>query len=404
MSYQGINFVNQRLVPSDDGRLYQKIFNDGALYGCELSYSGAVLFLSPGFLMIGGREIELDAAEQIPINEAISGFAQLVISIDLTQTATKDSFNQISMGVRYAAAEDGFATLVQDDINGSGSRYEAQLALVSLGAGGITGIIDDMPQAAFRGAADGLNLKVVGGTEQPISPAENSVWVNTDTAINGYAFSADEPASPAEGMVWFATGTSSSAAMNVDKKNTVMIYPAGCKQYVSGNWVSKTARSYINGAWVEWVRYLYRAGDMDTGFVALGWIFGAGATARAPEIDYGVDSVVFTATTEQYGGRSGVAYFPNKVDLSQYSTLTADATLAGSISANNRPEGLYIWSEVGTGNYVSAAVARALFNGVGDKILTIDVSELSGEYYIGFGLRYENTPAETITVREVTLE
>ena len=248
-------------------------------------------------------------------------------------------------------------------------------------------------------------IQFYGYTFGGSSVKDNTIWVNTDTAINGYAFSADEPASPVEGIVWFQTGTVSGAAMNVDKKNMVMIYPNSCSQYISGEWVSKTAKTYLDGAWKDWKKYLYRAGDTDTGFVALGWIFGSGATARAPTIDYGADSVVFTATTEgQYGGRSGVAYFPNKVDLSQYSTLTADATLAGSIQEGHRPEGLYIWSEVGTGTYVSSAVASALFNGLGDKILTIDVSELSGEHYIGFGLRYESTPAETITLREVALE
>ena len=37
-----------------------------------------------------------------------------------------------------------------------------------------------------RGGGGGLNLKVVGGTTQPTNPRENTIWVNTTTAITGY--------------------------------------------------------------------------------------------------------------------------------------------------------------------------------------------------------------------------
>ena len=398
MSYQGINFANQRLVPSDDGRLYQKIFNDGALYGCELSYSGAVLFLTPGFLIIGGREIELDAAEQIPINEAISGFAQLVISIDLTQTATKDSFNQISMSVRYAAAEDGFATLVQDDINGSGSRYEAQLALVSLGAGGITGIIEDMPQAAFRGAADGLNHKVVGGTEQPISPAENTVWVNTDTAINGYAFSADEPASPVEGMIWFETGVDAPAPINIDKKNTVMLYPTGCKQYISGAWVKKQATTYQNGAWVDWVTYLYNTGDERTAITG-GWkgvnnYSGEGytkgtLTKNTSSITLATAASLPSAITAQTTKKISLSGFSElKINVTNFTCDASGGAWIGIFSAN-----------------AAQPVAELSITSKGTK--SLDISEYSsGTYYVEVECYAESTASKacTLTFDRIWLE
>lgn len=38
-----------------------------------------------------------------------------------------------------------------------------------------------------------LNYKVVNGTAEPTSPKENTIWVNTATAIHAHAFSADEP-------------------------------------------------------------------------------------------------------------------------------------------------------------------------------------------------------------------
>lgn len=152
MSFQGINFSSQHIVPSDDGRLYEAIFEDGALHGCELSYVGAALTIGAGYLMIGGREIEITEDEVFNLNEATSGYAQLVMTIDLTQTATIGAFNQVSIDVRYASTEAGFASLIQDDINGAGTKYQQQLALVSLGTGGITGIVAGMPSASLKGA------------------------------------------------------------------------------------------------------------------------------------------------------------------------------------------------------------------------------------------------------------
>lgn len=38
-----------------------------------------------------------------------------------------------------------------------------------------------------------LNFEIVGGTAEPSNPKENTIWINTDTAITGWEFSANEP-------------------------------------------------------------------------------------------------------------------------------------------------------------------------------------------------------------------
>lgn len=114
---------------------------------------------------------------------------------------------------------------------------------------------------AKRGGTKLLNLFVVGGTTQPTSPKENTLWVNTSTAITGWVFSDTKPTSPVEGMVWFTNGTASLTPLNAIKKNGLWVYPTACQQYVSGAWVSKTARVYTGGAWKDWFVYLYKNGD-----------------------------------------------------------------------------------------------------------------------------------------------
>ena len=45
----------------------------------------------------------------------------------------------------------------------------------------------------YDAVADALNFTVVNGTSAPSSPTENTIWVNTSTAITGWDFSATQP-------------------------------------------------------------------------------------------------------------------------------------------------------------------------------------------------------------------
>lgn len=401
MSIQGINFANQRLVPSDDGRLYQKIFNDGALYGCSLNYSGSNLTIAAGHLIIGGRQIELTAAEQFAVNQAVSGYAQIVIGIDLTKTATTGNFNQVSFDVRYATSKEGFATMIQEDINGAGSYYEAQLALLALGPGGITEVVEGMPQAAFRGAeGGGVNLHVVGGTVQPAAPKENTVWVNTAADITGYAFSATAPLEPAEGLVWIVTSTAASAPINIDKKNAVMIYPNSCYQYVSGAWISRTAMTYAEGQWRAWIIYLIIDGadnlDVSGGWTGVGLWIGEGTGARVPDISFEPGKMVISQS-EGGGKNAGIAYAKNKQVLTGKSKITANVY---SSQTDPRHAKLAVWSDV-PDNWEGAANVSVAGSGL--KTVELDVSALSGEYYIGFTMYQYN--GGTLTVEgDLTIE
>lgn len=103
---------------------------------------------------------------------------------------------------------------------------------------------------AGAGGSGGVNFKVVGGTTEPASPKENTIWVNTDMDITSWAFSATEPESPVAGMVWISTSTSSTVEFNALKKNAIQVYPISAKQYVGGEWVRKNASFFQSGKWV----------------------------------------------------------------------------------------------------------------------------------------------------------
>lgn len=220
-----------------------------------------------------------------------------------------------------------------------------------------------------RGGGAGLNLKVIGGTTQPTSPAENTVWVNTSTSITSWVFSAEAPASPTEGMVWIKTGGGSKAPMNIDRKNTVMLYPVACKQYVSGAWADKTAKSCLNGAWTEWVE-----------FVVDGSYHGEELTGGWTKYDNGrfeyVDDGIYIAAGND-------AITNNSFDLSKYSRLCFDVTLTQNNT--NLIVGVACDTSWSASTWIASTTWLGDWSGpvedtTGDKTLIVNIADVDEGY------------------------
>lgn len=145
MSFVGITFPGQKVTPSADALLMQNILRDGILQGCELTAAGFTLSMAAGSLILCGRSIQHPASENWAVNSTSSVYARLVITIDLSKTAA----DQITTSVEYASAADGFPALEQSEINVSGVKYQAEICVVSLTAGGISGIVRQMPVASL---------------------------------------------------------------------------------------------------------------------------------------------------------------------------------------------------------------------------------------------------------------
>ena len=250
-NFTGVTFAQQKVLPSDDAVIRRIILSDGILFGCEFSYSGSTLTMGSGQLLICGRQIRHPSAQNWAVTDATSGFARLVLTVDLTKTASKDVFEQVVDSIEYSASQDGFPALNQSDVNTTGSVYQIAACVVSLGTGGITGIVDMIGPCAVSGGGGGLNFNLVGGLTQPTDPVENTIWVNTDFEITGYIFSATEPAEIEPGMVWIYTNTFSPFVFNALKKNCLEVYPFSVKQWIDDALVDVPASIYQNGEWVE---------------------------------------------------------------------------------------------------------------------------------------------------------
>ncbi|HIR32482.1 MAG TPA: hypothetical protein IAB83_10895 [Candidatus Faecousia faecavium] len=147
-NFAGVTFDEQVATPSDDAIIRRAILDDGILTGCELSYTGSTLTMTAGQLMICGRQVKHPATQNWAVADETTGYARLLLTIDLTRTASKETFDQVVDTIEYASAVDGFASLVQEDINASGTEYQFVAAVVALTTGGISKIVYQMGETS----------------------------------------------------------------------------------------------------------------------------------------------------------------------------------------------------------------------------------------------------------------
>lgn len=234
------------------------------------------------------------------------------------------------------------------------------------------------------GGGSELNFRVIGAAEQPVSPRENDIWVNTDVPISSWAFSATEPQGE-DGMVWLTVGSESSVAFNALKKNKLAVYPVSASQHVGGAWVSKTAQSRQDGAWVSWwvPGTLFENGIDDT-TVTGGWdsfAYSAGSGFDGKKISVEIASDGIFASFPNAKLKSTFVGTNSRVDVSSYTTLTMSFSEARR-STDSGAIKVVLYSDAG---YTVAAQA-AVISTSGQTTLDpeIDVSNLSGSYFIGF--------------------
>ena len=127
--------------------------------------------------------------------------------------------------------------------------------------------------------------------------------------------------------------------------------------------------------------------DADTG----GWISEARAWgenvagAGAPIVD---KSNTWIELTQNYA-KGGIYRTVNKIDLSQYNTLVAELAVSAT---DSHPEYFTfgIWSELGTYFRYNLAAYWNPTDNIGSTVISIDISNLNGSYYVGYGLYNNN--------------
>lgn len=239
------------------------------------------------------------------------------------------------------------------------------------------------------GGVSPLNFKVVGGTSAPGSPKENTIWVNTATAITSYVFSATQPTG-SEGMVWIKTGVASPAAFNALKKNGIQLYPLIARQYVSGVWVDKTAKSYQGGKLVDWINYLYNEGN-EFKDITGGWIVKAQGTITK---EAGYLAIKKTSDSAAWISTTSVIDFTDITRIEADYSNDANSSHSGMFLQNGNPpsSGGMDWSK---------AVAKVWDISTGGlntyKTMTLNTTAIKGTYLV-YLLVYQNARFKSIRI------
>lgn len=254
------------------------------------------------------------------------------------------------------------------------------------------------------GAGGGLNFKVVGGTTQPTGK-ENLIWVKTSTTITGYMFAGTKPASAASGTVLIQTAATSNAAFNALKKNTLMVYPDSVSQYVNGVWKKRDAWIYQNNAWKQiswsWL-YVIQNGVIVTppGFSTFGYT----GNTTLPTITAGDGYQQIVSTTN-----SNAVTTDSNIDLTNITTVYAEINLVKvtqSSIAKWKGISLAVLNAVGVANHnalTNAIIEQQLTTTIGEQTLSVDVSALTGSYYIGLTAPSNGTTGSTIQAKNIWL-
>lgn len=187
MALVGITFDNQAVLSKFDGAFYQVMNNrnsDWRIRGAACTISNNTLTIANGYLLIGGRLIQVDGTTTYSLSPTIAnGYGRVKVVIDLTQTATEETFNQVRLEEDYNSTESGFPALTKGDINMSGTKYEAMLCIFPVTNSQAGTIRQTMP---LHG---GFLEKAGGAVTGPINSSGNNTFSGSNTFSGGTTFS-----------------------------------------------------------------------------------------------------------------------------------------------------------------------------------------------------------------------
>lgn len=142
MSLNGLIFEKRNNTAQNWGNIHSRIFEDGILTGCNISFTSNSITIGDGYLSARGRITQINGATTTEITPTLTdGYVRLKYEIDLTQEASASEFTQGAITYDFSATQT-FPALVQEDINTSaGNIYEMELCKAQITASNITSIV-----------------------------------------------------------------------------------------------------------------------------------------------------------------------------------------------------------------------------------------------------------------------
>lgn len=242
---------------------------------------------------------------------------------------------------------------------------------------------------------DRLKLRVLYGMTAPANPQENDIWLQTNVAINGAElFSITPTWQVAEGHVYIQTVPATggdlpnfNATKLTGSANDIYLWLqlSGAVQQISGTWVRLNGWIYHGAQWHQFssTQYaIFNAGgatDYSGGWNAYAYKSqSSGSTPKAPT--FSVGSTFNIDLYGQYEYNMGTLFSEAAIDLTKYSTLVIEVASTqtggddGGFSCGVCAAKQNNWTPVATATNVGAGTH------------SIDISSLSGSYYLSLSL------------------
>lgn len=250
----------------------------------------------------------------------------------------------------------------------------------------------------------GMNFRVIGASSQPSSPKENDIWIKTSTPIlNGQVFFNESVDSfwtgGGNGSVLITYTASSSSLASTTGLNLIVqkgIYRevnanlTGCRQLIGGTWTSMDAYIYhASSGWVQFssnIYWIFKEGSSwQNGAEFTGAAKAANSSQTTNKQAPGASWVGNAIQLTQANQKNGVFMCTHTLPTSRFRTIHVNMTTTNLGSGANT--GFFVWNQNGT-YFLENVVARTT-NASGN--LTLDISNVNSDYYVGFGLYSQAT-------------
>lgn len=144
-----------------------------------------------------------------------------------------------------------------------------------------------VPMYGFGGGSGGLNFSVVGGTEQPENPKENTIWVKSSNPVTQWIFTKDPNAWVTEnGSINILFTSSSDYGMT--KAGTALLFNGKMNGTYGQFWVELTDCKQSDGTGLNSVNaYIYKSGSWNqfssSFYATINVTYPAGSTCYATD-------------------------------------------------------------------------------------------------------------------------
>lgn len=185
-------------------------------------------------------------------------------------------------------------------------------------------------------------------------------------------------------------GTYGNIEFNAISENGIQIYPISAQQYVSGIWVNKSAKIWQNNHWFDWWdgSTIYEIGNEYT-FITGGW--GKVAPNSVISGTFEITNEGMKVSASSSSGRHCYRTHNNEIDLTNYRTIECTAY------------GHYDRSCLVLSKADGTQGANVQITSGSPTTYTLDISSVTGKWYIGFGVWFQENATYAMTMQKIKL-